>query len=148
MHMVIFASADGKQNFEQIEQLDEAIRFVERLRNEDGVTEAKLYELGEVPLSFKTYYQVEVGGVSKDAAPAVEAKPVTPAAPAAPVASPVASPAPAKAVTPPPAAKPAPPVAKPATAVPAAQSASADPGEKADASANGAGGRFGLFGKS
>lgn len=145
-HMVIYRSADGTPSHQQIEQLEEAVRFVERLRNEQGVTEAKLFDLVEVPISFKAYYQVEVAG-----------RPATPAAPSpAPAPAPPAAAAPVEAVkAAAPAAAPAAPAPAPAAAAkapappaPAAVSAAAKAAEdKSDASSNG-GGRFGLFGKS
>lgn len=143
-HMVIYRSSDGKPGYQQIDQLEEAIRFVERLRNEQGVTDAKLFDLVEVPISFKAYYQVEVGSPAAPAAvvePNAEPAPSAPSAPSAPA----------------PAADQAKPVAQPAVAVqpakstgpaPVAASASANGNDdkSSDASANG--GRFGLFGKS
>ena len=146
-HMVIYRSSDGKPSYQQIEQLEEAIRFVERLRNEQGVTDAKLFDLVEVPISFKAYYQVEVGGRPVATA---EAPPAPPAPPA---------PEPVVAAPAPPAEPPKPAAAQPVTAAvqpakasapaPAAGSASAKPSDdKADAAAANGGGRFGLFGKS
>ena len=145
-HMVIYRSSDGKPGYQQVEQLEEAIRFVERLRNEEGVTEAKLYNLVEVPISFKTYYQVEVGNGSAAPAPAPAAEP-TPSPEPVPASgpAPASSPEPAKASAPE-----APEVAAPAAVKPgapvAAVAASKPEDKQPEPSANG--GRFGLFGKS
>ena len=126
-HMVIYRSADGKPGYHQVEALDEAVRFVEHLRNSEGVNESRIFAMSEVPIEFKTYYRVEVAvGDEAGAAPAT--------AEAAPAAAPAPAPAPA-----------------PAAAAPAAAPAGAPVveatkgGEPAMAGANG--GRFGLFGK-
>ncbi len=72
-HMVVFRSADGKPGYHQAETLDEAIRFVEHLRNQEGVSDTRLFRMQEIPLEVRTYYRVEVAGsVPVDAAPVVE----------------------------------------------------------------------------
>ena len=75
--MVIFRSPDGKPGYHQAETLDEAVGFVERLRNDDEVTDARVFRMDEVPIEFKVYYRVEVGGaeVPTDAAPEAAAEP-------------------------------------------------------------------------
>lgn len=83
-HMVIFRTAEGKPGYHQSENLDEAVRFVEHLRNSENVPDARIFRMQEVPIEFKTYVKVEVAGV--DEAPAA----VAPPAPAPAVAPPVA----------------------------------------------------------
>jgi hypothetical protein len=68
-HMVIFRSAEGKPGYHQAETLDDAVRFVERLRNQEGVTDTRVFRMQEVPLEVRTYYKVEV-------APSTDAQPV------------------------------------------------------------------------
>ena len=75
-HMVIFRSTDGKSGYHQTDELDEAVRFVERLRNAEGVEQARIFRLEEVGFEFRPYYRVEVGS-----APVVPL-PGTPSAPA------------------------------------------------------------------
>lgn len=87
-HMVIFRTAEGKPGYHQSENLEEAVRFVEHLRNSENVPEARIFRMQEVPIEFKTYVRVEVAGV--DEAPA-SAAPVAPAA-AAPAPAPAAAP--------------------------------------------------------
>ncbi|MDQ1401893.1 MAG: hypothetical protein QOG03_209 [Actinomycetota bacterium] len=77
--MVIFRTAEGKPGYHQAEALDEAVRFVEHLRNTEQVTDARLFKMEEVPIEFKTYYKVEVVG-SHEAATPVEAPNPAPAA--------------------------------------------------------------------
>lgn len=61
-NIVIFRSADGKTGYRQAESVEESARFVERLRNGEGVEEAKIYELTEVTFEYKPYFRVEVAG--------------------------------------------------------------------------------------
>ncbi|MDQ1439149.1 MAG: hypothetical protein QOK43_2778 [Acidimicrobiaceae bacterium] len=94
-HMVIFRSAEGKPGYHQAESLDEAVRFVEHLRNQENVPESRIFRMQEVPIEFKTYVKVEVTGMDAGpvAAPTHAPAPaVAEAAPAAP--APVAAAAP------------------------------------------------------
>ncbi len=59
-HVVFFPAPDGTPAFRRFAGLDDAVRFVEHLRNVENVSEASVYSLTEVPLSFKTWYRVEV----------------------------------------------------------------------------------------
>ena len=61
-HMVVFRTNEGKQGYHRAETLDEAVRFVEHLRNNEQVAEAKVYRMEEVPIEFKVMYKVEVAG--------------------------------------------------------------------------------------
>lgn len=84
-HMVMFRSAEGKSGYHQTESLDEAIGFVEHLRNQEQVPEARIFRMEEVPIEVKTYYKVEVvpGKAPSTSAPAptpVVPAPVTSAA--------------------------------------------------------------------
>lgn len=100
-HMVMFRTAEGKAGYHQTESLDEAIGFVEHLRNQEQVPEARIFRMEEVPIAVKTYYKVEVSSVqpSKTPAPAASAPSsttITPPPAAAPVAQTVPSHAPEK----------------------------------------------------
>jgi len=61
-HMVIFRSPEGKPGYHQAEGLDAAMRFAEMLRNQEQVTDARIFRMDEVPIEFKTYYRVEMVG--------------------------------------------------------------------------------------
>jgi hypothetical protein len=69
-HMVIYRTADGQPGYHQAEELDEAVRFVERLRNGDGVDGARIFKMDEVSFDFRPYFKVEIGpgGVPVEAA--------------------------------------------------------------------------------
>jgi hypothetical protein len=90
-HMVIFRTADGKPSYHQAEVLNEAIRFVEHLRNEEQVNDARIFAMAEVPIEFKVQWRVELAAPPAPPGPAVlvvapAAVPVTEVAEAAAVA--------------------------------------------------------------
>jgi hypothetical protein len=64
MHIVVFASAEGKPSYHQTESLEEAVKFVEHLTNSEGVSNAKVYRMTEVALEVKAVYRVEVAGTA------------------------------------------------------------------------------------
>jgi hypothetical protein len=59
--MVIYRTADGQPGYHQADELDEAVRFVERLRNTDGVDGARIFKMEEVNFDFRPYFKVEIG---------------------------------------------------------------------------------------
>ena len=87
-HMVIYRTTDGQPGYHQTEVLDDAVAFVERLRNADGVDEARIFRMEEVEFDFKPYFRVEVGNEA------------LPSRAAAPMASPTLPPPPVAAVAP------------------------------------------------
>ena len=151
-HMVIFRSAEGKPGYHQAETLDDAVRFVEHLRNQEQVPETRIFRMQEVPIEFKTYVRVEIAEGAGEVAPAAPAA-------AAPVAAPAAAPAPAAAAPVPAPAGPAvaPVAGAPAASAPAPAAPAADEGkgDKLDdvvvdpvpvgQGAGGANNRFGRF---
>lgn len=96
-HMVIYRTADGQPGYHQTDALDDAVSFVERLRNSDGVDHARIFHMEEVTFDFKPYFRVEVGGESP--APASVSPLMAPAPESAPPMAPSFSAPPA--VTPP-----------------------------------------------
>ena len=71
-HVVFFPAHDGSPAFRRLATLEDAVRFVEHLRNNEGVDTFSVHALTEVPLAFKQYFKVELPG-------AVEAPAVAPA---------------------------------------------------------------------
>jgi hypothetical protein len=59
-HVVFHPGPDGAPAFRRLNSREDAVRFVEHLRNVEGVTEVSVHELVPVPVSFRTYYRVEV----------------------------------------------------------------------------------------
>ena len=86
-HVVFFPAPDGTPAFRRFAALEDAVRFVEHLRNVENVSSASVYSLTEVPLSFKAWYRVEVPGEPAEAPSA----PVDQPAATAPVAAPAAA---------------------------------------------------------
>lgn len=73
--MVNFRSAEGKPGYHPTDSLEEAVRFVEHLRNQEQVTDARVWRLHEVPLEVKTYYKVVVPSGAPVAAASPEPAP-------------------------------------------------------------------------
>jgi hypothetical protein len=59
-HVVFYPGAQGAPSFQRVASLEEAVSFVEQLRNADNVTEFSVHALTTVPLSLRAYYHVEV----------------------------------------------------------------------------------------
>lgn len=87
-HVVFHSGPDGNPAFRRFGSLDEAVRFVEHMRNVEGVEDATVHVLTPVPLSFRAYYKVEVPTFESLAtvpAQPVDAEPVEEAPVEAPV---------------------------------------------------------------
>jgi hypothetical protein len=74
-HVVFYPALDGAPAFRRFVSLEDAVRFVEHLRNAEGVSEVSVHTLSPVPLAFRAYYKVEVpqepaASVAEDAQPA------------------------------------------------------------------------------
>ena len=77
-HMVIYRGTDGSPGYHQADEVHDAVAFVEQLRNEEGVEEARIFRMEQVTFEYKPYFRVEltssepslIAGASK---PAVEA---------------------------------------------------------------------------
>jgi hypothetical protein len=59
--MVIFQSTEGTPGYHQTESLDDAVRFVEGLRNDQNVDQARIFRMEEIPFEFRPYFRVELG---------------------------------------------------------------------------------------
>jgi hypothetical protein len=59
-HVVFHPGPDGSPAFRRFASLEEAVRYVEHLRNSEGVSEVSVHALSPVPVSFRAYYKVEV----------------------------------------------------------------------------------------
>ena len=74
-HVVHYRNTSGESHLEDVASMDAAVELIERLRNEEGVEDVRLFR--EVPLKVQTYYKVVVdeASESQESAPA----PVPPA---------------------------------------------------------------------
>ena len=95
-HVVFHPAPDGSPAFRRFGSLEEAVLFVEHLRNVEGVSEVSVHALAPVPLAFRAYYKVEVPAdqpvvdVPAPSEPVMETLPVAPEpVMAEPVAGPV-----------------------------------------------------------
>jgi hypothetical protein len=57
-YLVIHEAAPGDPVYERVEDLETAVEQVERLRNEEAVESAAIYELREVSFEFEPYFRV------------------------------------------------------------------------------------------
>jgi hypothetical protein len=69
-HVVFHSGPDGTPAFRRFGTLEETVRFVEHLRNVEGVEDVSVHMLTPVPLAFRAYYKVEVPTVEDLAVPA------------------------------------------------------------------------------
>ena len=83
-HVVFHPGPDGSPAFRRFGTLEDAVRFVEHLRNAEGVSEVSVHALSPVPVAFRAYYKVEVpepapvAEVPAPSEPVLEAVPATP----------------------------------------------------------------------
>jgi hypothetical protein len=100
--IVVYRGAGAGSSCEELGTLDDAVRFVERIRNDAGVSDAQIFRAEPVPFDFRPYFRVEIADApvglpkptrySRDmllapddasqlerAVPAMEAAPVDPA---------------------------------------------------------------------
>lgn len=61
-HMVIYRGSDGKPGYHQTDDIHDAVGFVESMRNDKGVEQARIFRLEEVVFEYKPYYRVELAG--------------------------------------------------------------------------------------
>ena len=67
-HMVIFRTPEGKPGYQPADTVEDAIAIVERLRNDDGVENVRIFRLEEVAFEYRPYYKVELAGASSTSA--------------------------------------------------------------------------------
>ena len=85
-HLVRFTTAHGRDAQHVSASLEDALRFVERLRNAEEANVVGVYRLQEVPIAFKTYYKAELRPVdASEAGTATEAGEAVPAGDSKPV---------------------------------------------------------------
>ena len=61
-HLVIYRGADGSPGYHQTDEVHDAVSFVERLRNEQGVEGAQIYRMEQVNFEYRPYFRVELTG--------------------------------------------------------------------------------------
>ncbi len=152
-HMVIYRGTDGKPAYHEVEEIHDAVLYVEQLRNDQGVEHATIHRMEQVNFEYRPYFRVELrsgGSELSSAAPVPAAVAAAPAPASAPPSTPVAA-TPMAAPTTEAAAAPAEapaesPVSAAASAAADATTSSSSEPSVADAD-NGVGARRGLFGR-
>ncbi len=83
--MVIYRGSDGSPGYHQTDDVHDAVSFVEKLRNDEGVEHARIFRLEEMNFEYRPYFRVELkaGDAALGAAPAAPAVAAAPAAAAA-----------------------------------------------------------------
>jgi hypothetical protein len=66
-HVVFYIGANGAPAFQRANSLEDAVSYVETLRNSQNVTEFSVHALTLVPVSLRAYYHVEVPASDDDA---------------------------------------------------------------------------------
>lgn len=83
-HVVFHPGPDGSPAFRRFGSLEDAVRFVEHLRNAEGVSEVSVHALAPVPVAFRAYYKVEVPADQPVVDVPAPSEPVFDAVPASP----------------------------------------------------------------
>ena len=95
-HMVIFQTPDGNPGYNQFETVEEAVEFVEKLRNDQSIDNARMFALEEIKFELKPYYRVELQALTQGSAPTSQGPFASPpVSEPAPVSEPTPQPAPA-----------------------------------------------------
>ena len=71
-YMVLYTAPDGHGAFGRCDELTDAVAEVERLRNGQGVEDARIFRLEEVKFEMKPYFRVEIPGGLTDVRAAPE----------------------------------------------------------------------------
>src|SRR6476646_7777690 len=85
--MVSYRDSEGKQSYHETEELNDAIAYVERLRNDEAVDHARIFKMDELSFEYRPYFRVEIAGAAPPPPPA-GLMPPPPADAAAPVPAP------------------------------------------------------------
>src|SRR5205085_10916851 len=67
--MVSYRDSEGKQSYHETEELNDAIAYVEHLRNDEAVDHARIFKLDEVSFEFRPYFRVEIAEGAAPSAP-------------------------------------------------------------------------------
>ena len=68
-HMVSYRDSEGKQSYHETAELNDAIAYVEHLRNDEAVEHARIYKMDELNFEYRPYFRVEIAGAASAAPP-------------------------------------------------------------------------------
>jgi hypothetical protein len=72
-HAVHYRTSTGEARLDEVDSLEDALAMVDHLRNDEGVSDVRVYR--EVPITFRTYYKAAVADDGAEApAPATVAQ--------------------------------------------------------------------------
>jgi hypothetical protein len=60
VYVVIYSDEEGEPGFQQARHLDDAVAFVEHIKNVEGAARTQIFRMEEIPYEFRTEYVVEV----------------------------------------------------------------------------------------
>jgi len=123
--MVSYRDSEGNRSYHETDELNAAVAFVEHLRNDEAVSDARIFKMDELSFEFRPYFRVEIAGAMPPPPP-VDALPPPP--------TPVDAPAPSA-------------VDDEPDPLAAAWAASERPEDRIDESVGAGMGRRGLFGR-
>ncbi len=58
--IVVYRGTGAGSSCEELASLDDAVRYVEQLRNDGGVGDAQIFRAEPVPYDFRPYFRVEI----------------------------------------------------------------------------------------
>jgi len=77
--MVSYRDSEGKQSYHETDELNDAIAFVERLRNDEAVDHARIFKMDELSFEYRPYFRVEIAGAAPPPPPPSDWVPSPPA---------------------------------------------------------------------
>lgn len=67
--IVVYRGVGARSACEELGTLDEAVRFVEQIRNDEGVSDAQIFRAEPVAFDFRPYFRVEIVDATTGPAP-------------------------------------------------------------------------------
>ena len=69
-HLVSYRDSEGKRSYHETDELNDAVSFVEHLRNDEAVADARIFKMDELSFEFRPYFRVEIAGAMPPPPPA------------------------------------------------------------------------------
>ena len=68
--MVSYRDSEGNRSYHETDELNAAVAFVEHLRNDEAVSDARIFKMDELSFEFRPYFRVEIAGAMPPPPPA------------------------------------------------------------------------------
>jgi hypothetical protein len=62
--IVVYRGTGAGSACEELPTLDDAVRFVEQIRNDTGVSDAQIFRAEPVPFDYRPYFRVEIAAAA------------------------------------------------------------------------------------